>query len=148
MRSYTQLIYHVVFAKKDRRLAITKNEERRLYTYIWNLLKAIGCHVYRIGGIEDHIHILTDIHQSLALSDVKRDIKANSSRFIRENNLFPKFEGWQAGYGAFTCSYEQLNILTNYIKNQKEHHKKMSSKEELRNILKEHNIDYDEQYFQ
>ena len=146
MSSYISHVYHIVFSTKNRIPAINIENERRLYTYLWNSLKNKNCHVYRIGGVEDHIHIVTHIHQSLAVADVMKDIKSGSSKFIKENDLFPNFDGWQIGYGSFTCRHQDLPALINYVKNQKVHHLSISYINELKEILKEHNVAYDEKY--
>jgi len=75
-----------------------------------------------------------------------KDIKSGSSKFIKENDLFPNFDGWQIGYGSFTCRHQDLPALINYVKNQKVHHLSISYINELKEILKEHNVAYDEKY--
>jgi len=146
MGSYISHIYHIVFSTKKRIPAITDENERRLYTYLWNSLQNKNCHVYRIGGVKDHIHIVTHIHQSLSVAEVLKDLKSASSKFIKENNLFPLFENWQIGYASFTCSHSALNSLVEYVKNQKEHHAEVSFIDELKSLLEENGVAYDEQY--
>lgn len=146
MGSYTQLLYHIVFSTKHRQPVISPNGERRLYTYIWNTLKSKKSVVHRIGGVEDHIHILTSIHQSIAVADLVRTVKANSSRFIKEQKVFKSFEGWQNGYGCFSCDYKDLDALKKYISSQKEHHKHISFIDEYKDLLKQHNIEFEEKY--
>jgi REP element-mobilizing transposase RayT len=96
--------------------------------------------------MEDHIHILTHLHPSVALSDLIKDIKLASSKFIKENNLFPGFSGWQDGYGAFTYSIDRKDSLISYIKNQEEHHRIKTFREEYLELLKEHEVEFDEKY--
>lgn len=102
--------------------------------------------MYQIGGIEDHVHIITHLHPSVSLANLVKDIKLASSEFIKTNKLFKNFNGWQSGYGAFTYSIEAKENLINYVKNQEQHHKIKSFKDEYLEILKEHGIDYDEKY--
>jgi len=102
--------------------------------------------MYQINGVEDHLHILSDLNPSIALSDLIKDIKISSNKFIKEQNLFPEFIGWQDGYNAFTYSYNAVPNLVRYIQNQEEHHKKATYIEEIKRLLKEHGIDYDEKY--
>jgi len=83
----------------------------RLFNYIWGVIKNKKSHLYRINGIEDHIHILTHLHPTIALSDFIKDIKVSSSLMIKERKLFPKFNGWQIGYGAFTYSIDAKEKL-------------------------------------
>jgi putative transposase len=97
--------------------------------------------------VEDHVHILCDLHPTMALSSLVKDIKLASSAYIRENNLFKDFPGWQEGYGAFTYSIREKDILIEYVKNQEEHHRKITSKQEYREILNEQGVSFDEKYF-
>jgi putative transposase len=103
-------------------------------------------HLYQINGVEDHLHILTHLHPSVALADLIKDIKLSSSKFIKEKNIFPDFKGWQNGYGAFTYSIERKDALIHYIKNQEEHHKIKTFREEYIELLQEHGIAFEEKY--
>jgi len=97
--------------------------------------------------MEDHLHILTSLHPTVALSDLVKDLKVSSSQFIKENQVFPQFNGWQTGYGAFTYSYDAKEHLIEYIKNQEEHHKTMTFLDEYQNFLNEFGIEFYEKYF-
>lgn len=144
--TYTQIIYQIVFSTKNRERTLRKDKRDDLYKYIWGLLKNKNCHLYRIGGVEDHIHILTHIHPSVSLASVVKDIKLASSKYIKENNVFKNFNGWQEGYGAFTYSIKEKDTLIEYIKNQEQHHAVKSFKEEYTEFLKEHQIEFEEKY--
>jgi REP element-mobilizing transposase RayT len=109
-------------------------------------LKNKKCVPYKIGGYFDHIHILFNLHPSVALSEIVKDIKLASSDWIKKENLFPDFEGWQDGYGAFTCSWSMKDEVSKYIDNQFEHHKQYSFKEEYIGFLKRAGIEFDEKY--
>lgn len=102
--------------------------------------------MYRINGIEDHIHIFSDLHPAVSLADYVKDIKVASNLWIKESGLFPKFTGWQDGYGAFTYSIKEKDIIINYVKNQREHHKKESFYDEYKRLLIENGIEFDEKY--
>jgi REP element-mobilizing transposase RayT len=119
----------------------------RLYEYISGIIKNKNCYLYQINGTEDHIHLLSDLHPSLALADYIREIKTSSSIWLKSQKTFPKFKGWADGYAGVTCSYSEKNRLIDYIKNQREHHKKVSFLEEYRAILNEYGIEIDERYF-
>ena len=95
----------------------------------------------------NHIHILSDLHPSVALADYMRDIKTASSVWLKQQKEFPLFEGWADGYAALTYSYKEKDILINYIKNQHIHHRKESFEEELRGLLEAHGIQVDERFF-
>ena len=146
MSTYTQIIYQVVFSTKNREMTLTTNNRAELYKYISGILQNKKCHLYRIGGIENHIHILFHLHPTMALSELIKDIKLASTDYIKRNKLFLNFKGWQEGYGAFTYSIKEKDILIEYIKNQETHHKKKSFKEEYLELLQDHQIYYDEKY--
>ena len=99
-----------------------------------------------MNGIEDHIHIATSVHPTVNLSSLVKDIKLASSAYINDNNLFRNFSGWQDGYAAFTYSFKEKDRLIEYIQNQEEHHKQISFKDELREILIEHGVQFEEKY--
>jgi putative transposase len=146
MSTYTQIIYQIVFGTKYRRHVLCKENRDELFRYMTGILQSKNCHVFRINGIEDHLHILTHLHPSISLSNLVKDIKLASSCYIREKNLFPEFQGWQEGYGAFTYSVREKDRLIEYVKNQEEHHKTRSYKDEYTKMLKENDIDFDEKY--
>jgi hypothetical protein len=102
------------------------------------------CHLYRINGVQDHIHILSSLHPTVALADLVKNIKLGSSSWIKESGKFPRFRHWQDGYGAFTASWSERNALIEYIKNQEAHHRRTSFLEEYRSLLKEAGIDFEE----
>ena len=118
MSSYRQHLYHIVFRTKHNLDTIKQDNVNELYAYITGIIKHKNSHLYRINGIVNHLHILTDIHPSIAPADFTRDIKASSSFWMKSTKLFPSFTGWEEGYGSFTCSYRDLNMLIEYIKNQ------------------------------
>lgn len=109
-------------------------------------MKNKKCHLYQINGTEDHIYILTHLHPLTALADLVKDIKISSSQMIRDEKIFPDFNGWQIGYGAFTYSIDAKLKLVNYIKTQKEHHQKISFIDEYKSLLREFEIEFDEKY--
>lgn len=146
MSTYTQIIYQIVFSTKGHERTLSKEKRDDLFKYIAGVLNNKKYHLYIINGVEDHIHILTHLHPTIALASLIKDIKLSSSDFIKSNKLFPHFNGWQEGYGAFTYSIKEKQVLINYTKNQEEHHKKVSFKEEYIDFLKEHNIAFDEKY--
>jgi putative transposase len=146
MSTYTQSLYQIVFSTKRREPVLVKDNRPELFKYIWGILKNKKCHLYRINGVEDHIHIVTHLHQSVALATLIKDIKVASSMFIKEQELFPKFNGWQDGYGAFTYSQDAKDNLIEYVKNQEEHHRIKTFREEFIELLKEHGIGFDEKY--
>jgi len=146
MSTYTQILYQIVYSTKNWEHTLTKPNREELYKYIWGVLKNKNCHLYRIGGIENHIHIITHIHPSISLASLVKDIKLASSDHIKSLNLFPDFNGWQNGYGGFTYSFKDKDHLIEYVKNQEEHHKTVTFRDELIDLLKEQGIEFDEKY--
>ena len=146
MGSFTQLTYHVVFATKYRKPSIINNLQERLYQYIGGTLRARKGLLIEIGGVADHVHILTQLSPTLAVADVVRDVKTNSSKWMNDlPEVRSQFE-WQKGYGAFTVSYSQIASVQEYIRNQEEHHKRKSFQDEYIEFLKRHNIEWQLSY--
>ena len=134
--TYTQLLFHVVFSTKNRERTLPDGHRELLYRYIWGIHKNLKYHLYRIGGIDDHVHILTAIPTTLSLADYVKEVKTGSSRWLKEQAEFRRFEGWQDRYGAFT----------EYIMGQAEHHRAESLLDEYRRLLRENGVPYDERY--
>ena len=147
MSSYRQHLYHIVFRTKESLPTIRQNNAHELYSYITGITKQKNSHLYRINGVENHLHILADMNPSIAPIDFVKDIKVSSSIWMKRSKLFPKFNGWAVGYGSFTCSYMDINRLIEYIKNQHEHHQRISFEEEYRKLLLDSGITPDEKFF-
>ncbi|WP_029293898.1 IS200/IS605 family transposase [Chryseobacterium hispalense] len=146
MSTFRQIYYQIVFSTKYRKPVLSIEHEDELYKYIWGIVKNKNCKLYIINGMPDHIHLFTDLHPSVSLSSFVKDIKVSSNLWIKQSGLFPEFEEWQSGYGAFTYSEREKDIIVNYIKNQKEHHKTESFEDEYKNLLKSHGVEFDEKY--
>jgi len=145
-KSYTNLLYHLVFSTRDRRPLITPDRRARLYEYVGGAIRDEGGVSLAIGGIEDHIHLLAKLRPDKALSDLLRSLKANSSGWMHD--VFPDARNfrWQSGYGAFTVSASQIPVVSNYIANQERHHKKRSFRDEFIELLRAHKVEFDEKY--
>lgn len=146
MSTYSSIVYHIIWTPFKRKPIMVKEKRRDLFNYIYGILKNKYCHAYRINGVEDHLHIATSIHPSISLASLVKDIKLASGQMIQSTKIFEGFEGWQEGYAAFTHNYSSLDTLVNYIKNQEEHHKKVSFMEEYLQILKEYGVEFDPRY--
>jgi putative transposase len=144
--SYTNLLYHVIFSTKDRRPLITPDYEVRLYDYIGGTLRRTGGISLQLNGTEDHVHLLAKLRPDRALSDVVRDLKANASGWLHD--VFPTLEDfcWQRGYGAFTVSASHVERVCKYIARQKEHHRRISFRDEFIQFLTANGIDYNERF--
>jgi putative transposase len=147
MSSYRQILYHLVFRTKYSRNTIVPEHSRELYAYIMGIIRNKNCFLYRINGVENHIHILSDLHPSIALADYMNAIKTASSIWLKQSGKFPEFYGWADGYAALTYSWRNKDMISNYIKNQQRRHKKESFDDELRRLCRENGIDIDERYF-
>jgi len=146
MASYRQILYHLTFHTKNNEKVFQHFGNEELYKYIWGVLKNKNCKLYRINGTENHIHIACDLHPSVALANLIKDIKVASSVWIKAQKLYPRFSGWAEGYGAFTFSLKEKDAIIKYVMNQQEHHKKFDFQEEYIRLLKENGIEFDEKY--
>ncbi len=146
MGSFTQLTYHIVYATKNRHPSIKTDIQEHLYEYIGGIIRAKKGSLIEIDGVADHVHILTRLSASIAVAEVIRDIKANSSRWMNEHSKIKRSFEWQKGYGAFTVSYSRVQMVRAYLRNQGEHHKTVTFREEYVDFLKRHNIDFRPEY--
>ena len=144
--TFSQIYVQVVFAVKGRESLIHKEWEERLYQYITGIVRTKEQKLIAINGMPDHIHVFIGMKPSCCLSDLVREIKKSSNDFINENNLSKFRFSWQEGYGAFSYSHSQIDAVAKYILNQKEHHKKVTFKEEYIDFLKKFEIEHDEKY--
>ncbi|MDW8850982.1 IS200/IS605 family transposase [Flavobacterium sp. MMLR14_040] len=144
--TYSQLYIHIVFAVKERQNLISANWKDEIYKYITGIITNKGQKLIAINGMPDHIHILIGLKPDQSISDLVRDIKSNSSKFIKDKKwINGKFE-WQTGFGAFSYSHSQLTNVIHYIQRQEEHHKTKTFKEEYIEFLKLFNIDFKDEY--
>lgn len=138
-------LLHIIYSTKDREPLILPDLAPRLYAYIGGIAKHRDSALIAAGGIEDHVHLLVNLHQSHALADLVPDLKSNSSRWMHEDMGINRF-GWQTGYAAFSVSKSNVESVKHYIARQREHHAKQSFKEELIELLEKHEVDYDPRY--
>ncbi|MFI1743399.1 IS200/IS605 family transposase [Thalassobellus sediminis] len=144
--TYTQLYFHIVFAVKGRKNLIKVTWKDELYKYITGIISNKDQKLLIINGMPNHLHLLIGTKPNCNLSDLIRDIKANSSKWINEKRFVNgKFE-WQTGFGAFTVSQSGVNKVIHYIKNQEEHHRVKTFKEEYIDFLKAYDIEYKTDY--
>ncbi len=144
--TFTNLIYHIVFSTKNRQPLITEAHQPRLYDYIGGTVRGLGGISLALNGIAGHVHLLAKLRPDKSLSDVLRDLKANASGWMHD--IFPELKdfSWQRGYGAFSVSQSNIEIVERYIARQKEHHQKQSPRDEFIELLEANGIDYDERY--
>lgn len=137
------MTYHLVFGTYRRVHSIDASHERELYKFIYNFSTDRGIYIRRIGGMPDHVHILCDIPAKLSLSEYIKLLKTETSKFMRVNTNFPKWEKWAEGYGAFTVDASLRDVRCRYIMNQREHHASMDFVSEYRKLLNEAGISDD-----
>lgn len=134
-----QNLLHVVFSTKQRRRLIARDKLGRTWAYLAGICKQEKIFVHEIGGMEDHVHMLIQLPQTMALSDAILKIKAGSSKWMGR-----RFS-WQRGYGAFSVSKSNVNAVIRYIRNQEAHHKRMTYDDEFIALLK-HGVPFDPKY--
>jgi putative transposase len=144
--TYTQLNVHGVFTVKGKENILLPNFKNDLFKYISGILNNNGQYSLAVNGTRDHVHVFFELHPKNSISDIIKEVKANSSKWINENKFVKGKFMWQEGFGAFTYSRSQRNDVINYIKNQEDHHKVQTFKEEYLNLLKKFEIEYDPKY--
>ena len=123
-----------------------ENDLERIHAYLGGIINNLGGIPIIVGGIDDHIHILTSLPKTMALTDFVRVIKADSSKWMKQIDSHYSNFSWQEGYGAFSVSPSLIEKTTNYIRNQAEHHKKRTFREEYKLFLEAYGIQYDERF--
>lgn len=147
MSTYTQILYQIVFGSKDYTPFLSIENQDILFGYIVGVLKNKSCHSFIVGGACNHVHIITHLHPTIALSFLIKDIKRASHELIcREQSMFHNFPGWQIGFGAFTYQISSKESLINYVKDQANHHKTITYKDELIKLLQENFVEYYDDY--
>jgi REP element-mobilizing transposase RayT len=144
--TYVALHYHVVFSTKNREPWITADIEERVWSYVAGAATKHDMSVLKIGGLDDHFHVVAGIPPAMTVSKAVQMLKGASSRWIRMT--FPDLEafGWQEGYGAFTVSKSALPKTISYGARQRERHQQQSFQDEFRGLLDRHDVAYDERY--
>jgi putative transposase len=144
--TYTNLLYHIIFSTKERRPFINPKLLAELHPYVGRIIRDLKGEPIEIGGVEDHIHVLAKLPATSALSDALREIKSNSTKWAGERQDLVRTFAWQTGYAAFTVSKSQVVMVRKYIRNQEQHHRRKTFKQELVSLLDKHEIEYDRRY--
>lgn len=137
---------HIVFSTKHRAPLIDEQIESELFSYLGGICNKLECQVIKVGGYTDHIHILCMLSKKIALIKLLEELKSHSSKWIKTKGDKYKTFYWQDGYGAFSVNPSQVEIVRNYIANQREHHQNKDFQSEFRAILKKYKVEYDERY--
>jgi REP element-mobilizing transposase RayT len=144
--TFSQLYIQTVFAVKGRENLIDKKWRDEWYKYISGIITGKGQKSIIVNGVADHIHCFIGLKPSMSISDLMRDVKNNSSKFINEKGFIKGKFSWQEGYGAFSYSHSQIEQVYNYILNQEMHHQKKTFKDEYLEFLSRYEIDYKTDY--
>lgn len=144
--TFTQLYIQLVFAVQGRQSLIHSSFKDELYKYITGIVQNNRHKMLAINGMPDHIHIFIGLKPYMAIADLVRDIKSNSSGFIKEKNFVKGQFRWQEGYGAFSYSHSHIDKVVKYVHNQEVHHNKKTFREEYTELLKKFKVEYNEQY--
>ena len=145
-QSLTNLLYHLVFSTKGRHPQIDADLAPKLHAYLAGICAELGGKPIRINGAADHVHVLTYLPPTVALSNEMRDLKSNSSKWVHASFAGRAAFAWQAGYGAFSVSRSNLEVVKGYIAGQEERHRTMSFQDEFREFLRRHGVAWDERY--
>lgn len=145
-QSLSKQYIHIVFHTKYNQDLIKPDVETELYAYLGGILQHNKSVPIAINGIENHVHILCIMSKNISLAYLLEELKRNSSRWIKTKGADYTDFAWQGGYGGFSVSQSKVDVVKKYIKDQKEHHKKETSKEEYIRFLKEYEVDYNEEY--
>ncbi len=144
--TYIQVLLHLVFAVKNRESLLPIHWQSQIHSYMAGIINNRGHRALEVGGIDNHVHILLSYSGKEAISDLVREIKTESNKFIVKHCMFPyKFE-WQVGYACFSYSYSHLEAIRSYIRHQHEHHNGISLADEMRTMLEKFGVDYDDKY--
>ena len=144
--SYIQCYYHIVLRTKNSEKSLSQNKITDLYKYIWGITEKKKCYLYRINGMEEHLHLCISLHPSIALADFVKSVKVSANLWMKSREDFKNFDNWSEGYFACTCGHKDRHNLINYVKSQQEHHKKESFRDEMIRLFKEAGLDFDERF--
>jgi REP element-mobilizing transposase RayT len=145
-QSLSKILVHLIFSTKGRERLIRPPVEDELYRYMATVCETGGCHAYRIGGTEDHIHILFNLSRTRTPAELVEEVKKASSKWIKTKGREYGSFAWQNGYGAFSIGQFQFADVLRYIDGQKAHHKVKGFQEEFRDFLRRYEVEYDERY--
>jgi len=145
-QSLSKVYVHLTFSTKNRLLLIDDSIKNELWEYLGGICKSLECNPIQIGGYKDHIHICCLLSKKISQIDLVMKVKKQSSKWIKTKGMRYANFYWQDGYGIFSINPSEINLVVDYIKNQEEHHRKRSFKEELVAFLKKYGVEYDERY--
>ncbi|MGI8437922.1 MAG: IS200/IS605 family transposase [Chthoniobacterales bacterium] len=145
-QSLSHVVVHLIFSTKDREPFLDAEVRPRLHAYLATICRDLGGEAFRVGGPADHVHLLVTLPRTVSQADLIEQVKTTSSKWIK--SLGSRYEQfyWQRGYGAFSVSASELPSALQYVENQAEHHRTRTFQEEYREILRKHDVQFDERY--
>jgi len=144
--TYTNVLIHALFSTKDRQPSLTPEIREETFNYLGGAVNALGGQSLLVNGPRDHVHMLFVQPRTLSIADVMEKVKANSSGWVKDRWPGRRSFGWQTGYAAFSVSKSHAEQVKRYIRNQEEHHRKISFIEEVVAFLDKHGVEYDPRY--
>ena len=144
-QSLARILIHVVFSTKNRETMITDAIRPHAFAYMATVGRELGCEVFRVGGMPDHVHLAVGLGRTISVADFVKKVKQTASVWMTDDGGNPRFE-WQAGYGAFSIGESQLSTLVRYIENQADHHRVKTFQDEYRAMLAKYRVQADERY--
>ena len=145
-QSLSKVIIHIIFSTKNREPWLDCEVRPRMHAYLATTCRDLGAEVVHVGGVADHVHIVTMLPRTVSQAQVVEQIKKASSKWIKA--LDARYHGffWQRGYGAVSVSPSQFDAVLEYVETQEEHHRTRTFQEEYRELLRRHSVEFDERY--
>lgn len=144
-QSLARILIHVVFSTKNRDPMLSDSIRPRVFGYLATVGRDMGCEVFRVGGMPDHVHLAVALSRTISVAEFVKKVKQTSSSWMKEQGSSPRFE-WQAGYGAFSIGESQVEPLIHYIDHQEAHHRKKTFQDEFRAMMAKYGMKGDERY--
>ena len=144
--TYHKVYLQFVFAVKYRKALLDKAWKSQVFGVMGNLINETNCKTIIVNGVEDHVHCFVGLKPAISVSELMKIVKAKSSKYINDHSLTRERFEWQTGFGVFSYSQIDIERVFKYIQNQEEHHRSKKFKEEYLELLKEYQVEYDEQY--
>jgi REP element-mobilizing transposase RayT len=145
-QSLARILVHLIFSTKNREPSLSPDLQAELHPYLASVLDHDGCPALKVGGVEDHVHLLFGLPRTLTIAQVVENVKTSSSKWIKTQGAPLAHFYWQAGYGAFSVSQSNAAAVIQYIEGQAEHHRRETFQDEFRKILRRYQVSFDEKH--
>jgi putative transposase len=145
-QSLSKVVLHVVFSTKNREPWLDLDVRPRMHAYLATICRDLGAELVLVGGVADHVHVVTTLPRTVSQAQMIEQVKKTSSKWIKACDFRYRGFFWQRGYGAFSVSPSQLQIVLEYLNQQQEHHQTRTFQEEYRDLLRKHDVAFDERY--